>query len=135
MTNLTVIKTITTHKDATRSDCIEREMHRKLFGGQVPPGPAGGAHSTPRPPAAFMRGQGNGEGRAGRKDKKGYGRMVKDRRKERGKGMKERRWVVRHPKLNPGCASGVKSKVFVLAFKPLQPVQDLDLSLDLKNIS
>jgi len=90
VTNLTVIKTITTHKDAMRSDCIEREMHQKLFGGRVPPGPAGGAHSTPRSPAAFMGRQGNGEGTAGRKDKEGDGRMVEDRRKGR-KGMKERR--------------------------------------------
>ena len=61
----------------------EGEMYQKLFGGRAPRRPAGGAHSTPRLPAEFMGGRGNGEGRVGGKDKGEKGGWGKDRRKGR----------------------------------------------------
>jgi len=64
MKNSIVVKTTTTHKDPIRSDCIYRigNVPKKVFGDRAPPRPAGGDHSTPRLPAEFMGGRGNGEG-------------------------------------------------------------------------
>jgi len=82
-------------------------MHQKLFGSRTPP-----AHSAPPDPLAAFRGgegrgkgQGKGEGRVGRV--KGRGEDGEGREEGEGRqGRKERKWVVPHPKLNPGCATG-----------------------------
>jgi len=70
-----------------RSDCIEGEMHQKLFGGRaplrelkVPPGPR------------CICGRAGQWGSDGGKDKRGDGRVERGQKEgERGKGMKERR--------------------------------------------
>jgi len=36
-------------------------MHQNAFGGQAPPGPAGGAYSAPPDPLAGLKGGGEGE--------------------------------------------------------------------------
>ena len=74
-----------------RSDCIEGEMHQKLFGGREAHSTST-AQTTPPSPAAFMGGQGNGEGMAGGKDKEGDERMRRGQKKwQREKRMKEGR--------------------------------------------
>jgi len=81
-----------------------------MFGGRALPGPAGRAHSAPPDLlAAFREGQGKRTGQRGREDGKGKGDKGREQgggKKEKGKGKKERRRVVPHQKLNPGCATG-----------------------------
>jgi len=90
--NSTVVETTTTRKDPIRSESIEGEMHQKLFGGRTPPGHAGRWGSS-----KYLRAHRYIYGRAeqwrsdGGKDKGEMGGWGEDRRKERGKGMKERR--------------------------------------------
>jgi len=94
-----------------RSDCIEGEMHQKLFGGRALPGLTGGAHSTPtaqNPPLYLWEGKAM-ERRAGGKDKGGDERMGRGQKKGEG-GKGNERGVVPHPKLNPGCATDSRVK-------------------------
>jgi len=60
-------------------------MHQNAFGGRVPPGPAGGAHSAPSDPLAVFvegprnekeNGEGKGKGEDGRGKEKGGGREI-----------------------------------------------------------
>ena len=84
MKNSTVVETIT-RKDPMRSDCIEWEMHQKLFGGWegggLRPDPLGELKVPPGPRCIY--GRAGQWGSDGGKDKGGDGRWGEDRRKER----------------------------------------------------
>ena len=64
-------------------------MHQNAFGGRVPPGPAGGAHSARSDPlAVFVEGtrsrKGNGEGKGKGEDGRGREKLGGERNRKEG---------------------------------------------------